>query len=101
MCSYQQVNYTIIVEEEVGDAPAAMNVVLNGPHYHRGPGTVSHQILSGLENDRVYSARVQVNHFTGITESTKHFFGKFIINLYAMKLHDYLLTIDNVIRFCS
>lgn len=52
-----------------------MNALLNGPHYQRGPGIVSHQIV-GLENDRVYSARVQVNHITGITESAKNFFGK-------------------------
>ena len=90
VCSYQQVNYTIIVEEEEDDTQSALNVLLNGPHYHQGPGTVSHQILDGLENDRVYSARIQVNHITGITESTKHFFGKLITNLYVMKANDYL-----------
>lgn len=81
MCSYQQVNYTIIVEEEEDDASAAKNFLLDGPHYHQGPGTVYHQILGGLENDRVYSTRIQVNHITGITESTKYFFGKLVTNL--------------------
>ena len=93
VCSYQQVNYTIIVEEEEDDTPAALNILLNGPYYHQGPGTVSHQIRDGLENDRVYSARIQVNHITGITESTKHFFGKLITNLYVMKASDYLVFI--------
>lgn len=75
VCVYQQVNYTIIVEEEADNTAAAIISLLNGPYYHQGPGMVSHQI-GGLENDHVYSARVQVNHITGITESAKHFFGK-------------------------
>ena len=75
ICVYQQVNYTIIVEEKTDNTADAMNSLLNGPYYHRGPGMVSYRI-GGLENDRVYSARLQVNHSTGITESAKHFFGK-------------------------
>ena len=54
-----------------------MNALLYGPYYHQGPGIVAHPI-SGLKNNREYSARVQVNHITGITESVKHYFGKFM-----------------------
>ena len=88
VCSYQQINYTIILEEYVDNA--TVNTLLNGPYNHQGPGVVSHGI-GGLKNDCTYSARVQVNHITGITESAKHHFST------PSNLHTFtIMTLYNV-----
>lgn len=75
MCSYQGVNYTIVIEEVVDNE--AVNSLVNGPYYHQGPDIASHKIR-GLKNDHTYLARVQLNNITGVTESVKYFFGKLI-----------------------
>ena len=74
MCSYQPVNYTIIVDEVSGSSEGG-EVFQSGPHSHQGAGLVS-QDISGLQMDHAYTIKVLVDSTTGSVESDKQLFSK-------------------------
>ena len=51
-------------------------VFQSGPHSHEGAGLVS-QDVTGLEIDKTYTIKVQVDSVTGSVESNKQLFSKY------------------------
>ena len=73
MCSYQDINYTIVIEEQ---SPLGFNQgFIVGPFSHRGSGRVNQRIISGLVMRKNYSLSVIVNTSVG-NSKTKTYFGK-------------------------
>ena len=71
ICSYQELNYTIIVDDVNGSTVSEL-----GPFYHLGPGSVKHEITSGLVRDEEYSVGIRVATPFHVVTSYNHFFGK-------------------------
>ena len=76
ICINQPINYTFIIEKaeayEEGDTS-----IMEGPHYHEGPGLITHQCtISGLKKDQNYSIKVLVNSISGSSQSQEHYFGE-------------------------
>ena len=55
MCPYQDIDYSIVIKEGL-----LSDVIQNSTFHHRGFGSVQHWIMSGLSNNKNYSAWVMV-----------------------------------------
>ena len=70
ICIHQDLNYTIIITEDV---KKHYNLTLAhhayGPFSHTGPGTVQQEIMTGINKDKEYSARVAVSMLSKVTTS--------------------------------
>lgn len=70
ICIHQDLNYTIIIIEDVRrhrNLPLAYHAY--GPFSHTGPGTVQQEIMTGLNRDKEYSARVAVSLLSKVTSN--------------------------------
>lgn len=80
MCSYQQLNYTITVE----DSEANTMVMSLGPYMSTGQEKVNHSITSGLILDHKYTISVMLNSVVG-NSLTKVYLSEFCVgSLYVM-----------------
>ena len=84
MCDYQELNYTIIF-----DSINESSLMEEGPFYHRGPGTLMHDIVSDkLVRDEEYSVYAVISDYSNpnSTRRTQNesYFGKLIINFIAL-----------------
>ena len=75
ICSYQKLDYTIIIGDENGT-----NITTLGPFHHLGSGQVRQDIASGLAMDEGYSVWVIVDTFTHTITSHRHIFGEDLLN---------------------
>ena len=79
ICTDQTVNYTIIITDDTVNQ-LVMNTNHNnmsyGPFFHIGPGVVSHDIISGLDRNKEYSAMVNVGIGPQVIRFNKVFFSK-------------------------
>ena len=71
----QSINYTLIIEKAEASDEGDTSIV-EGPHYHEGPGPITQCTISGLKKDQNYSIEVQVNSISGSSRSQKYYFGE-------------------------
>ena len=72
ICSYQDVNYTIIVES----SDQHSNTLQLGPYQQYGFDTISRTIASDLNEDREYTLTVEINTIAGVATSQEYPFSK-------------------------
>ena len=93
ICLNQDVNYTIIVINNESNLTQHY-----GPYRHVGPGTVKHDIVSGLERNQEYSVYIEVEisrNVTVISNETR--FGKLSVILLCMLSIELCLIIIPII----
>ena len=73
VCDYQEQEYKIAINS-INES----NITELGPFYHRGPGTVHHDITS-LIRDEEYSLQVTVFAYLNSTVSCNVSFGKVVV----------------------
>lgn len=64
-CTDQEVNYSIIIVDNNESSSESMQ--LYGPYHHVGAGTVKHNIDSGLQKNKEYSAHIVVDISHNVT----------------------------------
>lgn len=78
-----QVNYSLKIENL---NPNDSIIMVIGPFLHIGPGVVPHVVYSGLDRDKNYSMKVELNSIAGESESEPFYFGKSYYNFYYVLL---------------
>ena len=77
ICSYQELNYTVIVEDINGSITVEL-----GPIHHIGHTTViKPSIMKGLVRDTEYAVGVIITTFHLVVKSDSHNFGKLYLFL--------------------
>lgn len=66
VCPYQHINYTIVVRQQSTE----QTIITIGPFNHRGSGTVTQTITSGLTSGQYYSVVVMVNATVGSSDAS-------------------------------
>ena len=73
VCSYQEFNYTIFIEN-ISDNHT---LFIYGPFYHQGSGSIKEDIAQGLRGDKDYSLRIVFRSYFYEHISYNHTFGKY------------------------
>ena len=83
-CDYQELNYTIIF-----DSVNESRIIEEGPFYHRGPGTLMHDVVSDkLVRGEEYSVYGMISDYSN-PNSTR----RTINDSYICKFNYYLCTV--------
>ena len=95
ICSSQQINYTVFVENDVEENNSIGNISVTEPLTvnYTGTGVVSHQISGQFEVNQTYSVWVEVGSLAGNSVSRRYHFGKGERLQHSLKTNDTLLFV--------